>query len=628
MSPELPQKVAGSISDHLSAWENITSDNIILTNVSGVKLIFDETPVQVGIPRQYKFNEQLSDIVDEEIQKLLSKDVVNEIFSVEQCFISNIFLRQKPNGDYRMIIDLSDLNQFVTDQPFKMDHLSTAMEMLFPNAWMASIDLKDAYYAIPVCEQDKKYLVFQWKGKYFRFNCVPFGLCSAPWIFTKTLRPIFAKFHEAGFQGFGYIDDSFIIAETKEGCQKAVKFLSDLFKDLGFRVHEDKSVLKPCHELTFLGYTLNSGNMSVRPTEDKKEKVKTKITHLLSQNRPKIREVASVLGLLNDICKASKYGLSHVKGLEIQKIKALKVSGRKQFDAKMSISKGSKNDLQWWLQNIDSAKKQIFDPQPEMTITTDASMQGWGACAKNQKTGGRWNLQEAQNHINVLELKAVELGLKSLCKNVNSCVIKVFSDNTTTIAYLKHQGGTKSTNCNEITKNIFQWCEYENISILPAFIPGIQNVEADFESRHFTENTEWMLNPDLFQLACHKWGQPKIDLFASRNNNQINSYSSWCPDPNARFTDAFSENWKQFQFIYLFPPFRLLTKVLQKVKREQVRAIVVAPTWSAQPWFAKLHHMSTDYLQIPRRKGNLLQTETNKGEGSLDNLSLQLHFIC
>ena len=627
MSPEIPQKVAGSISGHLNAWENITSDDIILNNVMGVKLIFDDFPVQESIPRQYKFNKELCDVVEIEIQQLLDKKVVTEILSIQECFVSNIFLRQKPNGEYRMIIDLSDLNKFVTKQPFKMDHLSTALDMIFPNAWMGSIDLKDAYYAIPICEEDRKFLVFQWEGRYFQFNCVPFGLSSAPWIFTKTLRPIFAKFHEANFLGFGYIDDSFIIAESQEKCQKAIDFLSNLFTDLGFRVHDKKSILKPTQELKFLGYTINSQNMSVRPTEDKKSKVKERVNNLLKQRRPKIREVASVLGLLNDICKATKFGLAYVKNLEIQKIQALKVVGKKQFEGKMSISKKSTADLKWWINNIDSANKVVTVSPPDLTLTTDASSLGWGAVFEGQKTGGRWCKEEADYHINVLELKAVELGLKSLCKDESNCGIKILSDNTTAVAYLKHQGGTKSKECNDVTKKIIFWCERRNIWLLPAFIPGSQNVEADFESRHFTDDTEWMLNPDLFHLICDKWGKPTIDLFASRNNNQIPNYASWCPDPKAMFTDAFSQNWKKFKLVYLFPPFRLLARTLQKVKMEKVRAIVVAPSWTAQPWYPVLHNMSSDYIHIPKRKGNLLQTETNLQEGTLGNLSLQLHII-
>ena len=109
------------------------------------------------------------------------------------------------------------------------------------------------------------------------------------------------------------------------------------------------------------------------------------------------------------------------------------------------------------------------------------------------------------------------------------------------MAYLKHQGGTRSQPCNDITRDTYDWCERKRIWLFPAFIPGIQNVEADYESRHFSDDTEWMLNTNIFHEACEAWGKPHIDLFASRNNSQLQMYASWCPDPCAKFTDAFSE---------------------------------------------------------------------------------------
>ena len=324
-----PTTRAGSTRFHLHKWQEITTDPTILQNVEGVKLQFDKKPIQNSRPRQYKFNDEHIKFIEEEIQQLLLKEAIIEIEDDDDIFISNIFLRPKPNNKFRMIIDLSNLNEFVSKQHFKMDHLEVACHLLFQDAWLASIDLKDAYYAIPIHEDDQKYLCFQWEDKLYKFTCVPFGLSSAPWLFTKTLRPIFSKFHEKGFQGFGYIDDSFIIADSYEECLLAIETLTELFKDLGFKINEQKSVLKPTKNLTFLGYVLNSKSMTVAPTEEKRQKVKNCVRELKVGSKHKIRKVASVLGVLNDVCKATEYGQIYVKRLEIHKINALRKAGIK-----------------------------------------------------------------------------------------------------------------------------------------------------------------------------------------------------------------------------------------------------------------------------------------------------------
>ena len=103
------------------------------------------------------------------------------------------------------------------------------------------------------------------------------------------------------------------------------------------------------------------------------------------------------------------------------------------------------------------------------------------------------------------------------------------------------------------------------------------------------------------------WGESHIDLFASRLNNQVQNYVSWFPDPNAQFVDACSLNWSQFEFIYVFAPFRLLTRCLQKILKERAHAVVVAPAWWGQPWASVLHKFSIQKMTFKPAKDNLIR---------------------
>lgn len=66
-----------------------------------------------------------------------------------------------------------------------MEKLETATGMMFSGVFMASTDLKDAYYTIPIREYDKPFVCFQWSNKVFMHHVMPFGLTSVPRIFTK-----------------------------------------------------------------------------------------------------------------------------------------------------------------------------------------------------------------------------------------------------------------------------------------------------------------------------------------------------------------------------------------------------------------------------------------------------------
>ena len=78
------------------------------------------------------------------------------------------------------------------------------------------------------------------------------------------------------------------------------------------------------------------------------------------------------------------------------------------------------------------------------TLYTDGSTQGWGACLNDTTTGGRWSSTEERHHINYLELKAILLGLQSLCKEVTHDHIRVMTDNITAVAYVPNMGGSHS----------------------------------------------------------------------------------------------------------------------------------------------------------------------------------------
>ena len=94
--------------------------------------------------------------------------------------ISPIFITPKKDGSSRVIFNLKGLNEFVCYNHFKMDNLETGIKLLRPGCFMTPIDLKDAYYSIPVAPECQKYLKFTWKGTLYCFTCLRMSLTSSP----------------------------------------------------------------------------------------------------------------------------------------------------------------------------------------------------------------------------------------------------------------------------------------------------------------------------------------------------------------------------------------------------------------------------------------------------------------
>ena len=136
------------------------------------------------------------------------------------------------------------------------------------NSYMASVDLRDAYYSVLIDEDYQKFLRFSWRGRLFQFTCLPNGLSCTPRLFTKILKPVYATLRNEGHLNVGYIDDSYLQGDTIQECQTTITDTCCLFQELGFIIHPVKSVLRPIQTIVFLGFVLNSVSMTVcLPTE-------------------------------------------------------------------------------------------------------------------------------------------------------------------------------------------------------------------------------------------------------------------------------------------------------------------------------------------------------------------------
>ena len=120
-----------------------------------------------------------------EVQELLRKGAITPAQVSEDQFVSNIFLRPKRDKRFHLILNLKKLNQFIPYSHFKMEGLKQLKDLLRQNDLIVKIDLKDAYFSIPLHPATQKYVRFQWKGNLHHFLYLCFGLRPAPRIFTK-----------------------------------------------------------------------------------------------------------------------------------------------------------------------------------------------------------------------------------------------------------------------------------------------------------------------------------------------------------------------------------------------------------------------------------------------------------
>ncbi len=580
---------AGAISRCLEKWESITTDKWILKLVEGYQIDFAVKPYQTFRPQPLRLDSNTETKLHAALTEYLELGIIEPCDELEDGFYSNLFTVPKRDDSVRVIFNLSDLNWFIDTDHFKMDTVKQAIEFMTDNCYFASIDFKNAYYSVRVSNKYRKFLRFYWKGRAYQFTVMAQGLCTAPRDYTKMLKPAFAFLRTKGFTVLGYIDDTIFIEKDESLIIKALRTATKLFDELGLTISIPKSVMQPVQRIEYLGFNLDSTDMSVTLTDKKKQKIWNLAKTLLNKIEFPIRDLAAFIGNVVAAETGVWMAALHYKPLEIERNIALRKNFG-QFDKIMYMNDIIRVELIWWMNNIIDSTKFVKIPKVDLVLFSDASNHGWGGHIENgASTGGDWSAVEMKDHINILELKAAFLTLQSFCKDRTDIHVKLMLDNTTAIACVNRFGSIKPL-LMEHTRLLYAWVLARNIRLCAAHVPGKKNVLADKESRTHNHDIEWSLKKKWFDWIVKQFGKPDVDLFASRINKQVEKYAAWRPDPHAMCIDAFSMSWANI-YGYIFPPFSVMNRVIRKIEEDGARVILLYPEWQTQAWLPRLQRL-------------------------------------
>jgi hypothetical protein len=165
-----------------------------VSNSGGLHLQFRRSPRLSEIPIS------LSHTSDKEQRILLSLILKGAIERVQDPFQSTGFysrlsLVPKKTGGMRPVIDLSILNTFFLVPHFKMETNRSSRSCIHPGMWTTSLDLMDAYFHIPIAPPFRKCLRFVWNNTVYQFRTLPFGISTAPLVFTRVFLTVIAHLH-------------------------------------------------------------------------------------------------------------------------------------------------------------------------------------------------------------------------------------------------------------------------------------------------------------------------------------------------------------------------------------------------------------------------------------------------
>ena len=595
----------------------------------GLSLQFVEMPPLSSRPLPFRLpqDDVKAEVLRHEVHTMLTKQAIVPVLNPNTPgFYSLIFLVPKKNGQWRPVIDLSSLNRYLHLDKFKMTTPQSVRAALSQGEWAVSIDLKDAYFHVPIHPGSWKFLRFAMEGQTYQFVALPFGISTAPQVFTRVFGAIGAFLRRHGVHITMYLDDWLIVHRDPAVLSVTVRELLPFLSALGVMLNLEKSDLTPRQRFTYIGVEFWTDRALALPPEDRVSKLQDLLAGLLLRDQCTARDLLRLIGTCNSMMAFVPLGRLHLRPLQWY-LKDRYIPHVDPLTKVIPLPRTTLLELTCLWRDVERLRVGVpfHPPRTELTLVTDASRQGWGGYLGSQEASGTWSEDHQSLHINVLELKAVLLCLRQFEQTVKGKAVLVLSDNVTAVHYINKQGGTHSRSLNHVATDLLMWCQERAISLLARHIVGSLNVLADNLSRNQCDPKEWTLSAKVTAEIFRLWGTPQVDLFANRWNHRLPSYVSPCPDEGALNVDALSINWTGMVG-YAYPPGILLPKILEKMVMDPCELLLVAPLWPGRNWYPQLLDLCTDVpLQLPLWKTLLRQPRQGVYASRECLLRLNLH---
>ena len=585
---EQTTNVQGRLRQHLSYWKEVLQAPLPIVDCikHGYRL-----PLKVIPPPYTRQNHRSTvlhnDFVGGAIHELLKNRCIARV-DQKPIVCSPLSVVSNSAGKLRLVLNLRYLNQFMHIVKFKYEDLRTAALLFETHEYLFKFDLKSGYHHIDIHPEHFQFLGFQWEDKgrpcYYVFVVLPFGLCTAPYLFTKLMRPLVKLWWGKGLKAIVYLDDGIV---SVKGEQQAVEASAQVKLDLenaGFVINTEKSSWAPTQAIEWLGFRIDlvKGMFSV-PAE-KLEALRLTVNQAKATTEIPARQLASIIGKVISM----SLGLGPITRLMTRSLYA-DLNKRTGWCQRLHLSEEALQELEFWANQLESFNGQSIWPRPSAVrfVYSDASASGYGGYIVehgNLIANGQWSSEEASQSSTWRELRAVRCVLESFQNKLQDERIRWFTDNQNVVRIIWH-GSSKSALQVEALA-IFSICVRNHIRMEPEWVPREQNQLADYYSR-LVDFDDYQLNPAIFVWLNSIWGPYTVDRFASAHNTQLARFNSRFAAPGSEAIDTFTCNWNG-ENNWWFPPVCLVPRVIRHAQTSEAVGTLIVPQWLSAPFWPLL----------------------------------------
>ncbi|KAK6042084.1 reverse transcriptase [Cooperia oncophora] len=531
------------------------------------------------------------DFVTREIAELLSTGVIREVDSDPHDILHIHPLSVAKGKKLRLVLDLSHLNKFLHVPRVKFDDMSSVIDVLPEGGFMATFDLKAGYHHVRIEESHTNFLGFRWDGRNYKFLCLPFGLSSAPHIFTKLLRT-FIKLWRAQGRGIAiYIDDGNVFERSREACAETVSIIRDDLKRAGWYFAEDKCHWNPSQTCEWLGFHINLSSMFISVAPERLSKARHRLEIISGLPSPSLHDRLRWAGTLSSLHVVLKMRDKRNTRAVCREIAAAQSQGW-PLSKKWFKTNEERLELHYWAHELQNSPQLSLRPGVEdrafsHIIDVDASEHSVGAVLRDSRgyamshTFRELPPKLIGESSTARELFAIHFALDTYKNSINQVLVHTDSQSAVAI----YNKGSLGLDLHRLAANIWELERNCNILTLVRWIPRARNHTADWASRQI-DYDDWRIADHIFRAISRKWGEPRCDMFANDRNARCEKFFSRYQCPGSSGTDAFEQvnAWRD-GLLWLVPPINMITKTIKWAKIYGSRGILGCPLWESQPYY-------------------------------------------
>ena len=552
--------------------------------------------------------------VSEAVAEMLLAGAVSQLpKGVRPTVVSPLGVVPKPRSDkFRLIVNMRYVNRHLAKRVFKFEGLSDLADIADKGDYAVSYDLTSGYYHVGLHPSSRTFVGFQWKGKYFVYNCLPFGLATAPWVFSKVMRELVMYWRGAGVKVLPYLDDFLFMKQGQQACSRMARRIEQDFFSAGLQVNVSKSCRSPCHKLRHLGFDVDLLEGKFRVPADRWEALQASVSAILAVRggRVQARRLASLVGTV--ISMGLAWGpVTQLYSRHLYSV----INAVSSLNCWVEISKEAAEELLFW-QQLPRLRFEA-DIWPCTTglavrVATDASDMGWGGHAMTglpETAHEYFSVAESLESSTYRELLAAYRCLQALVHRCEGRLVVLQVDAMNLLGIINRGSGRLALN--HLARDLFWFCLRHRITLSVEWVPREENALADEISKLLIPD-DWMLNREYFQVLDNRWGPHTCDLFASLANHQCAKFYSlhWCR--GSAGVNAFGYCWTG-ENCWINCPYRLIGRVWRTLREQRAVASMLVPLWKSATWWQliapEVGHLSdrvVDWLWLPRGDPHIL----------------------